>query len=189
LILTRCKVLLLSLLAQAFNLYSYPQKSIQCDAVQCEPTLEQVKIEMNAYIHLFLAVDLLTHNGEFIWSTWLKQIEAFEKDYQLLVSDLCSFRYSSHPDDYKSSHTMQDLVHDLVCILKDTKVSSAICMGHDWGSQVCYKAMHIQPDIFNAIIGLVVPMQRWIVWDIWAWVIFFGGFMVLGAKAHILGSV
>ncbi|KXN82855.1 hypothetical protein AN958_02129 [Leucoagaricus sp. SymC.cos] len=32
-------------------------------------------------------------------------------------------------------------------------------------------------------------MRRRIVWDIWAWVIFFGGFVVLGAKARILGSV
>ncbi|KXN87113.1 hypothetical protein AN958_09201 [Leucoagaricus sp. SymC.cos] len=53
---------------------------------------------------------------------------------------------------------MQDLVHDLVCILEDTKVSSAVCMGHDWGSQVCYEAARMRSDIFNAVIGLVVPV-------------------------------
>ncbi|KXN91140.1 Bifunctional epoxide hydrolase 2 [Leucoagaricus sp. SymC.cos] len=178
--LTICVVLSLISLARAFDPYSYPLKSVQCDAVRREPTLEQVKIEMSAYIHLFLTVNSLAHNGELwtgyvdvgdtsfptilmvhgwpsIWSTWSKQIEAFEKDYRLLVPDLRGSGYSSHPDDYKSSHTMQDLVHDLVCILEDAKVSSAVCMGHDWGSQICYEAARMRPDIFNAVIGLVVP--------------------------------
>jgi soluble epoxide hydrolase/lipid-phosphate phosphatase len=53
-----------------------------------------------------------------------------DDNYHLLVPDLRGFGFSSHPDDFKSSHTMGDLVHDLVCILENAKVSSAVCIGY-----------------------------------------------------------
>ncbi|KAJ3513371.1 hypothetical protein NLJ89_g2992 [Agrocybe chaxingu] len=53
--------------------------------------------------------------------------------------------------------TMADLVGDLVCLLEHAKVSSAICMGHDWGSAVCYEAARRRPDIFKGVVGIVVP--------------------------------
>ncbi|KAG6910174.1 hypothetical protein DXG01_012623 [Tephrocybe rancida] len=30
-------------------------------------------------------------------------------------------------------------------------------MGHDWGSQICYEAARMRPDMFIAVIGAVVP--------------------------------
>lgn len=47
----------------------------------------------------------------------------------MLAPDLRGFGYSSHTDDFKSSHTMGDLVHDLTCILEHAGAQSAICMG------------------------------------------------------------
>ncbi|KAG6835722.1 hypothetical protein H0H93_015349 [Arthromyces matolae] len=52
---------------------------------------------------------------------------------------------------------MGDLVGDLVCVLEDAGVSNAICMGHDWGSQLCYEAARMRPDMFVSVIGVVVP--------------------------------
>jgi len=48
-------------------------------------------------------------------------------------------------------------VGDLVCILQQANVKSVTCMGHDWGSSVCYEAARSRPDIFKAVIGIVVP--------------------------------
>jgi pimeloyl-ACP methyl ester carboxylesterase len=99
---------------------------------------------------------IMVHGWPSIWSTWAKQIEAFEvcffippwpyircatstdqrrygiqnEPYRLIVPDLRGFGYSTHPDDFKSSHTMQDLTNDLVCVLEDAKVASAICIGY-----------------------------------------------------------
>jgi len=52
---------------------------------------------------------------------------------------------------------MGDIVGDLVCVLEHARVSSAICMGHDWGSQVCYEAARMRPDIVTAVVGVAIP--------------------------------
>lgn len=30
---------------------------------------------------------------------------------------------------------------------------------HDWGSQVCYEAARMRPDIFKAVVGLCIPVS------------------------------
>jgi len=49
------------------------------------------------------------------------------------------------------------MVGDLVCILDNASVKSAICVGHDWGAQICYEAARMRPDIFKAVVGVVIP--------------------------------
>lgn len=53
-----------------------------------------------------------------------------QNDYHLIVPDIRGFGSSTHPDDVESSGTMGDIVGDLVCILEDAAVKSAICVGH-----------------------------------------------------------
>ena len=74
------------------------------------------------------------------------------------MPDLRGFGSSTHPDDVQSSGTMYDIAGDLVCILQHAGVREAICLGHDWGAQVCYEAARIRPDVFKAVIGLVIPV-------------------------------
>jgi pimeloyl-ACP methyl ester carboxylesterase len=52
------------------------------------------------------------------------------------------------------------MVGDLVCILENAGVSKAVCVGHDWGSQICYEAARMRPDLFEAVIGAVIPVRR-----------------------------
>jgi pimeloyl-ACP methyl ester carboxylesterase len=52
-----------------------------------------------------------------------------QSDHHLVVPDLRGFGESTHPGDVRSSGTMGDLVGDLICILENAQVTSAICMG------------------------------------------------------------
>jgi soluble epoxide hydrolase/lipid-phosphate phosphatase len=112
---------------------------------------------------------------------YLLPINAYtQDDYHLIVPDLRGFGPSTHPDDIQSSGTMGDLVGDLVCILEHAAITSAICIGyesrfiatisfhltfvlfftsHDWGAQVCYEAARMRPDIFKAVVALVIPVS------------------------------
>ncbi|KIL59519.1 hypothetical protein M378DRAFT_169165 [Amanita muscaria Koide BX008] len=45
----------------------------------------------------------------------------------------------------------------MACILKHAGVDDVICMGHDWGSQICYEMARARPDITNAVIGISIP--------------------------------
>ena len=54
---------------------------------------------------------------------------------------------------------MFDLVRDMICVLNDAGVDKAICLGHDWGAQVCWEAARMRPDIFEAVAVAVVPVR------------------------------
>ncbi|EIN12298.1 alpha/beta-hydrolase [Punctularia strigosozonata HHB-11173 SS5] len=54
---------------------------------------------------------------------------------------------------------MGDMVGDLVCVLGTAGVppGDVVCLGHDWGSQICYEAARMRPDIFDSVIGIALP--------------------------------
>ncbi|EIN04290.1 alpha/beta-hydrolase [Punctularia strigosozonata HHB-11173 SS5] len=100
---------------------------------------------------------LMVHGWPGLWSTWSYQIEAFQEEYRVLAVDQRGFGSSTHPDDVKSSGNMVDLVGDLACVLEHANVDKAICVGHDWGSAVCYEAARRRPDIIEGVVGIAVP--------------------------------
>ncbi|KAJ7735113.1 alpha/beta-hydrolase [Mycena maculata] len=100
---------------------------------------------------------ILVHGWPSLWSTWSNQIQEFKEDYHLIVPDLRGFGESTHPGDVRRSGTMPDMVGDIVCILEHANISSAVCVGHDWGSQICYEAARMRPDMFRGVVGAVIP--------------------------------
>lgn len=54
---------------------------------------------------------------------------------------------------------MGDMVNDLVCVLNNAGVRQAVCLGHDWGSGVCYEAVRSRPDVFIGVIGAAIPVR------------------------------
>jgi soluble epoxide hydrolase/lipid-phosphate phosphatase len=141
-----------------FNPSSFPKQTVACKAVNrvanttTSILLNYVEVNPEAETTL-----IMVHGWPSLWSTWSYQIQEFKNDYHLIAPDLRGFGSSTHPDDVESSGTMGDMVGDLVCILEHASVRSAICMGHDWGAQVCYEAARMRPDIFNAVVGIVIP--------------------------------
>ncbi len=102
----------------------------------------------------------MVHGWPGMWTSWSRQITHFEEDYHLLVPDHRGFASSTHPGDVEASGTMGDLVGDIVCVLGHAGVQQAICVGHDWGSQVCWEAARMRPDRFEAVVGAAVPVSR-----------------------------
>ncbi|KDR74298.1 hypothetical protein GALMADRAFT_250096 [Galerina marginata CBS 339.88] len=142
-----------------FKPSEYPKSTASCKAIRRGPTEEVVDIQIK-YVNINPGASktmLMVHGWPSLWSTWSKQIQEFQEDYHLVVPDLRGFGESAHPGEMQSSGTMGDMVDDMVCVLEDAKVDSAICMGHDWGSAVCYEAARLRPDLFTAVIGIVVP--------------------------------
>jgi len=142
-----------------FSPSKYPKKTAHCDATRRAPVEEVVAIQLK-YVDInpdSSTTLIMVHGWPSLWSTWSNQIQEFQEDYHLIVPDLRGFGESTHPGDSKSSGTMGDMVGDLVCILEHANVSSAICIGHDWGSSICYEAARSRPDIFAGVVGGVVP--------------------------------
>lgn len=163
-------VLVSSLLVQAKLSGFYPlhwiKASTTCPAVNraenntaVELKLSYVDINPGPAVTKGKPTLLMVHGWPGLWSTWAYQIQEFKKEYRLIIPDLRGFGESEHPGDVKSSGAMQDMVSDLACILQKAKVSAegAICIGHDWGSSVCYEAARERPDIFVGVVGIDVP--------------------------------
>lgn len=142
-----------------FNPKEYSKKVATCKALKRTPEPEIVTLALR-YVDINPTAEktiLMVHGWPSLWSTWSNQIQELKNDYRLIVPDLRGFGESTHPGDTSTSGNMGDMVGDVACILEHARVSSAICMGHDWGSQVCYEAARMRPDIFTAVIGAVVP--------------------------------
>jgi len=99
----------------------------------------------------------MVHGWPSLWHSWKFQIEEFKNDYHLIIPDIRGFGSSGHPDDVRTSGNWPDIVGDLLCVLEHEGISNAVCMGHDWGSALCYQAARMRPDIFTAVVGAAIP--------------------------------
>ncbi|KAJ7476956.1 alpha/beta-hydrolase [Mycena galericulata] len=144
--------------SSTFNPRSYSKSTANCKATNRaegkEKDIQLRYVDINPSAKTTL---LLVHGWPSLWSTWSNQIQEFKEDYHLIVPDLRGFGESTHPGDVRSSGTMPDMVGDMVCILERVGVTSAVCVGHDWGSQICYEAARMRPDLFRGVVGAVVP--------------------------------
>jgi soluble epoxide hydrolase/lipid-phosphate phosphatase len=53
---------------------------------------------------------------------------------------------------------MADMVSDLTCVLEHANVQhKVVCVGHDWGAQICWEAARMRPDLIEAVAGAVLP--------------------------------
>lgn len=149
-------------LAENFNPRSYTKQKTSCPAIhrnggQGEP--REVSIDMS-YVDLNPTANrtiVFVHGWSGLWAGWSNQILHFQDKYRLIVPDVRGFGDSTHPGDVQASGTHADIVGDLVCILKHAGISKAVCVGHDWGAQLCYEATRERPDIFEAVVGAAIP--------------------------------
>ncbi|KAJ7911118.1 Alpha/Beta hydrolase protein [Mycena leptocephala] len=144
----------------AFNPRAYQKNTATCQATNRAGGQETV-VEINLrYVDVNPSAKttlIMVHGWPSLWSTWSNQIQEFKEDYHLIVPNLRGFADSTHPGDVRNSGTMPDMVGDLVCILQHASISSAVCVGHDWGTQICYEAARMRPDLFRAVVGAVIP--------------------------------
>ncbi|KAG9092102.1 hypothetical protein FRC06_000235 [Ceratobasidium sp. 370] len=145
---------------EPFNPRRFRKRKVQCFAWDrstdpwTENLLDITWVDLNPEAKRTL---LFVHGWPGLWSTWSNQIEEFRNDYHLLVPDLRGFGWSSHPGDPEDSGTIPDHVGDLVCLLEAANVKQAVCIGHDWGAQICWQAARQRPDLFEAVVGAAVP--------------------------------
>ncbi|KAJ7667081.1 Alpha/Beta hydrolase protein [Mycena rosella] len=146
--------------SSAFNPRDYQKSTATCQATNRAGGQETVVNIDLRYVDINPSAKttlIMVHGWPSLWSSWANQIQEFQEDYHLVVPDLRGFGNSTHPGDVRSSGTMPDMVGDLICILEHAGVASAICVGHDWGSQICYEAARERPDLFPGVVGAVIP--------------------------------
>ena len=89
--------------------------------------------------------------------TWRKQMQAVASaGYRAIAPDMRGYGRSSAPVDatlYTPLHTTGDLVG----LLDELNVPSAVLVGHDWGATHAWNSALMRPDRFNAVLCMSVP--------------------------------
>ncbi|KAG1741345.1 hypothetical protein EDB19DRAFT_1705587 [Suillus lakei] len=83
---------------------------------------------------------IVVHGWPSFWSFWGRGVS----DRRVQTSRTSIVR--------SSSTTLSDITSDLICVLEHVGIKPAICIGHDWGADVCYEAPRGLPDFFYALV-------------------------------------
>jgi soluble epoxide hydrolase/lipid-phosphate phosphatase len=102
---------------------------------------------------------ILVHGWPSLWTTYRHQIQHFRSDYRLIIPEHRGYGDSQHPRDLNSSNTFQDFVNDIQCMMDNAGVKSGVCVGNDFGAQVCWEAGRLRPDRFIGVFNVGLPVS------------------------------
>jgi soluble epoxide hydrolase/lipid-phosphate phosphatase len=148
--------------ARAFNPYTYTKSFVRCPAVdRSGPTPRNIQLKL-AYLDINPRAKktlILVHGWPSLWTTYRHQITHFSKDYRLIVPEHRGYGDSQHPRDLNSSNTFPDFVNDIQCMMDNANVKSGVCVGNDFGAQVCWEAGRSRPDRFIGVFNVGIPVS------------------------------
>lgn len=102
-------------------------------------------------------VVLFCHGWPESWYSWRHQMSALAAaGYRCIAPDMRGYGGTDAPDDIER-FTLLDLVGDMVGLLRELEVPSAVVVGHDWGAPVAWHCALLRPDLFPAVVGMSVP--------------------------------
>ncbi|GGO52125.1 epoxide hydrolase [Streptomyces daqingensis] len=100
---------------------------------------------------------LLVHGFPESWYSWRHQLGALAAaGFRAAAVDVRGYGRSSRPAD-AASYGMLDLVEDNVAVVRALGESTAVIVGHDWGSTIAAHSALVRPDVFRAAGLLSVP--------------------------------
>lgn len=103
---------------------------------------------------------LFCHGFPAIWSSWRSQMGAVAAaGFRAIALDMRGYGQSDAPaaaEAYMPFHT----VGDLVGLLDQLEIPTAVIVGHDFGASVAWNAAMMRPDRFTAVFGISVPFTQ-----------------------------
>lgn len=148
--------------ASTFNPYLYPKTFVTCPAVdRSDPANPKPTRLRLAYLDINPTAKktlILVHGWPSLWTTYRNQITEFAKEYRIILPEHRGYGDSQHPADLESSNTMYDFVNDMLCMLDHAHVQSGVCVGNDFGAQVCWEAGRSRPDRFIGVFNIGIPV-------------------------------
>ncbi|MFI6294613.1 alpha/beta hydrolase [Nonomuraea sp. NPDC050790] len=100
---------------------------------------------------------LLVHGFPESWYSWRHQLPALAAaGYRAVAIDVRGYGRSSKPGEL-AAYRMLDLIEDNVAVVEALGASSAVIVGHDWGSMIAANSALTRPDVFRAVALLSVP--------------------------------
>lgn len=106
-------------------------------------------------------VVVLVHGFPESSNSWRHQIDPLvEAGYRVIVPDQRGYGASTKPADV-ADYRVDHLCDDLVGLLDDIGVDSALFVGHDWGAMVVWDLARLHPDRVRGLVNVSVPYTAW----------------------------
>src|SRR5579884_1436102 len=100
---------------------------------------------------------LLVHGFPESWYSWRHQLDALASaGYRAVALDVRGYGRSSKPAALEE-YRMVRHVADNVAVVEELGQTSAVIVGHDWGSPIASSSCLLRPDLFKALVLLSVP--------------------------------
>jgi len=100
---------------------------------------------------------LLLHGFPEFWYSWREQIPALaEAGYRVVAPDLRGYNRSEKPDGV-SAYALDELVADVVGLIRAFGHESARVVGHDWGGVIAWQVAADRPDVVDRLAVLNAP--------------------------------
>ena len=75
---------------------------------------------------------VMIHGFPDYWYSWRHQMNGLKKDFTVVAMDQRGYNRSDQPEGV-DAYDMQNLVSDVVAVIRDTGAQRATVVGHDWG--------------------------------------------------------
>jgi len=100
---------------------------------------------------------LLLHGFPEFWYSWREQIPALAgAGYRVVAPDLRGYNRSEKPAGV-SSYDLDELVADVVGLIRSFGHESARVVGHDWGGVIAWQVATDRPDVVDRLVVLNAP--------------------------------
>ena len=99
---------------------------------------------------------VMLHGFPDYWYTWRHQIEALSEDHTVVAMDLRGYNKSDQPEGV-AAYAMQELIGDVVAVIRAQGRDRATIVGHDWGAAIAWQFAMFVPDMTERLVILSVP--------------------------------
>lgn len=102
---------------------------------------------------------ILLHGFPEFWFSWRHQIPVLAEHYTVVAPDMRGYNKSDKPSRV-ADYEIQQLVEDVVQLVRSFGAERAIFVGHDWGGLVAWEVAFRYPQLVEKLIILNVPHPR-----------------------------
>jgi epoxide hydrolase 4 len=102
---------------------------------------------------------ILLHGFPECWYSWRHQIPVLGAQYHVVAPDMRGYNLSDKPKNVED-YQIENLVADVVGLIKHFGKEKAVIVGHDWGAAVAWAIAQRHPEVVSKLAALQVPSPK-----------------------------